>query len=302
MLRLRILCSTLIFFSGSISIRAENFGSPVKRCRNQPIKMTFSKNGKELIFIGAQHGMGPESNNPTFQMIRRSFDEHSPKAAIGESRFGSNPPLKSGNQECKREDFLRCGEHLFTASLASERKIRYEGAEPSEKTLVQRMMPKYTMGDYLCFKWMVQVAGATRGDFAVDNPDVDSRRQEFQDVIRRTLGVQYSFKDFERCYVQRMKKELNLAQLSSEDFRPLNSTDATFFQQMMFEIDKTREPHIVETIKNALRTYSRILVVYGTGHLDRQYKDWVKMMGAPKIQCGLKENAAEAPQSASAVN
>ncbi len=224
---------------------------------------------KELIYIGAQHGMGPESNNSTFKMIRRAFGLPSVKAAIGESTNGAEMPSIKGDNRCKKEDFRRCGEHFFTASLASERNVPYQGAEPTDRTIVQNLKPKYSKSDFACFKWMVQVAGSTKKDFSVDNPDSEMRRKEFAEVIQRNLGIRYTYDDFTKCYAKKMSKPLNLENLSSEDFKPSNSNEATFFQRAMFEIDKTREPLIIETIKNALTKHGSVVVVYGSGHLDR---------------------------------
>ena len=66
-------------------------------------------------------------------------------------------------------------------------------------------------------------------------------------------------------------------QVTSEDLAPYATPWATYFQTLSAAVDNVRERSINLQISKMLKTYDRVLVVYGSAHLMKSrpvYEQW----------------------------
>lgn len=260
----------------------------VTPCRNSPFVARFKKGDRELTFVAAMHGTGPEHTNLNFRTIRSIIQKEKPGFAIIEALKSSDGPSPEGfsrrASECAKDDFKTCPEIHFTAYLAKQNSISFQGGEPTDEELIKAMGPKYRRKDFACLMWMIAL-GPKLQNFEGDSSEAVANREGMTAHIQPQSGIRFTFDDFVNCYEAKMADKFAFSNIDSQTFRPDSSPAANFFQKAMFAMDSAREPNIAKTISASIGRNKKTLVVYGMGHFIKQAAVWGKLLGKPKFEC-----------------
>ena len=82
----------------------------------------------------------------------------------------------------------------------------------------------------------------------------------------------------------RREGTLDAARINTETSAPLAGPGATNINAIARAVGKIRERHLLQQIANQMNQTSRVLVVYGQGHLVEARKVLQQMLGEPKSQ------------------
>jgi hypothetical protein len=255
-----------------------------------PYIETFHRPGKTLVYVAASHHSAIEypdaTQDPVFKTISYVFHEAPPDAVMVE---GVDPSELLGFRDyagqCAASKYTGtyCGEATYATHLATQNGVEVYTGEPSAHELLSLFQSRgYAIVDYFGFIAMRQIP------FAKTRPKVNIR--EVLDSIarqqNRLLGTSVSFTedDFARWYANHMQIPPNYMDLMTKDGSPYIAAGVpkTLFHTLSALSDEARDSNIVETVKTALYTHSRVLIVYGASHLTFEWNDLVRMMGEPR--------------------
>jgi hypothetical protein len=245
-----------------------------------------------LALVGAKraHADGNEKTEAGVPCLNCASADK-PQVAIIEALAnseGESPLVGFGERAklCEDQKFPgTCGEHFFTAALARAKKIPYVGADTSDDEKIAQIKPTFNVQDYACWMWLTSIVDGQPRDFEGTDDWAVRARQGAKDMIFQRTGAILSLEDFKACYKKKMGKAPDLKRLSSTDYMPKNSKDATPFQRLMYMVDKGRDPKLLNVIHQNLKKRDRVLVVYGSGHLVRMMDALTDMMGPPDFAC-----------------
>lgn len=246
---------------------------------------SYSGNGKELLYINASHV--PDIDNPTptqretLDRVREAIEEHQPKAVVIEARKGT--PLS--------------GEQAYTAQLAAQNGIPVVRAEPDDKAIFDGMKDSgYSTKDVMALYTLRQLAQDRNGRNGNGNPirmDEESVAQrikarladdsEFSSFKGIPAGERLSYEEFKTVYAAKLGGK-DFKEATPEDFKPISSPDATYFQRLSAELTPVRERAIDTTIADTLNRQGTdtVLVVYGGAHRTISEPVWEAALGKGK--------------------
>ncbi len=257
-------------------------------CKDPPYVTRFKKNGKELSFVSVQHGFGPESQNPHFQVIRKAVERDRPQVVLLESLPHSegvnSTTITDMIPVCEKESFKSCPEIHFSASLARQQGVPFIGTELSEREILRSLEPEFSKSDYACFRWTVMLTFQGE-EFSNSHPRFKFNREQFSLSLKEKLGVQFTYEDFLKCFKSVTKQEFDSTKLNTDFFRPDNSATSNTFQKIMYLSDRGRNPRMLRVISDTLMKYDKALVVLGWGHLVAQIAVLEDMLGPASFDC-----------------
>lgn len=243
-----------------------------------PYIAVFESGGKRLIFVSADHSNGV--NSAVAKTVRLAFKRFRPRAVIVEGLTGDSPKdhrewIEEAAKYAKsgQEDFP---ENKYPAYLAEQKKIPWDGGEPSLFESLQGLEQfGYTKEDLLGFL-------AAR-NVAFQNEKGPHTAQEFADELdewldRMAQRIEYKkgfrFSDFERWYDRRGSVGKSAHQIQNADVWSQDAAGPNFLQALHYHFADGRERAIVRRIESMLNQHNRVLVVYGSGHLVKQREVW----------------------------
>ena len=220
----------------------------------RPVAVThFSKDGKDLYYINAQHedeALGDKHNphNATYETIRAAFRKYGFKAVVIEGKDGQN---------------WTTHEEGVASNLAREKGIPIIGGEPSDKDILEGMKQAgYNGKDQMGFYLMRVIPYLkTKDNFATAADEYLQKHESLQHIPENERLK--NFDEFKQWYKQHAQKEFDTN--NKDDLAPIR--DGTELQKMAYLTGKIREESIDPKIMNAVNEYGSVLVVYGAGHL-----------------------------------
>lgn len=256
-----------------------------------PFIETFHQHGKTLIYVAADHHSPvkyPDAMaDPTFRTIESVFKESRPDAVIVEG--AANPEDIKGLLEhvadvCNPPNY-GCGESEFAAFLAARAGATVISGEPTANVELAAFEARgYSVDDYLATKIMSNIPPAKRrGDLTEQSFRQLEARVVAQEEHVLQISVPFTADDFARWYSSHMATPRNYLDIQNEDANPYppSSEPKTLFHTLAALSVAVRDASVVAAIKSALQTHDRVLVVYGASHLDFEWDDLVRLMGAP---------------------
>ncbi|MCH2182343.1 MAG: hypothetical protein MK108_10090 [Mariniblastus sp.] len=240
----------------------------------------YQSQGRELVFIGTQHGTRLDS--PSHQLIEQVIDGFQPDCIViegSETRMGRSHPglLRDARRMVSRGS---CPEPLFTAALAAERKIEFVGGEPPPKATTEALRKLGTDRDAL--GWLlVRQLGQVRREEGLER--LDARLQEMLPRLKRRfqLDTDMSLTDFKAWFHQRAGHPFSAKNLRFARTAPLDGPTPTFFEKAAIEVMLARERHLLSLQAELLTRHRRVMVVYGNGHLVYETPVLAAMLGKP---------------------
>jgi hypothetical protein len=272
--------------------------TPEDNLLSRPVAVThFRKDEKNLYYINAHHVSGID--NPTCDVVREAITRYKPRCVVIEARTGGEVSPAAFLGDVKRlaeSGFRRGGEPYYTAHLADENNIPFIGGEPIERDVFLAMEKAgYSAKDMIGSNLLRQIPQLRR-EGTLDEAHFSGQATWYLGAIADSAGVskdaRMTFDEFKSWYAEHDKSGKDFLQTTSEDFAPFNSSDASYFQKLSYEVGLVRERHIDTVIANSMNEYGTVLVVYGDAHLMQSHAVFEKMLG-PGATIQISNNRAE---------
>ncbi len=242
----------------------------------------FKKGDRQLVYIAANHENSIES--PTFRLIKKVFAVYPIEVALIEGVEAASPQMRFLDQlrESPPTDFYKGGEPAYTALLADQRYIPFEGMEPSEEILLKAVLKSgFSYEDLMGF-YVVRQIPQWRRQGKFDN-------QPFEDVFQLFVQNYYArwgpvapwtftLADFKAWYQKGNGKPFSLEKMDPEEAAPLPGSKL-LTHKLSRIVGRIRNQYIVTRIANQLSEKRTVLVVIGYSHLPTQRKAIEEMMG-----------------------
>ncbi len=240
----------------------------------------YQSRGRELVFIGTQHGTRLDS--PSHQLIEQVIDRFHPDCIViegSETRMGWSHMglLRDANRMVIRG---ACPEPLYAASLAAQREIAFLGGEPAPFATTEALRKLGSDSDALA--WLVvRQLGQVRREQGLKQ--LDGRVQELLPRMKRRfeLETKMSLADFKIWFQEKTGQPLTADNLRLARTAPLAGPAPTFFEKAAVEVMLAREKHLLDLQAKLLQNHERVMVVYGNGHLVYELPVLSDMMGRP---------------------
>ncbi len=224
--------------------------------------------GKELHFLAADHERDLKSK--THALIASEMDSFRPDIVIiegVESTAGTNPQRVLSYLMTSP---TQMNEASYAAKLAMEQGALFMGGEVTSKEIKEyfKYESKYNLKDLVGFLLLRSMAA-----FNESRPELSVAQaiERVYSYIPQDYGLLESELIGEKEFLSWAKgalgKPFSYASLSTDDVAPICEESALKSQKINCEINKIRNTHLVSVIHESLRTYNKVLVVYGAGHL-----------------------------------
>ncbi len=235
-----------------------------------PFVKKYRAHEVELHFLAADHERELESK--THGMIAAEMDSFRPKMVViegVESAAGVNPERVLNFLMSSPKQMT---EGSFAAKLAMEQGALFMGGEVTSREIKEHFKydSVYNLKDLVGFLLLRSMAA-----FNESKPDLSLG--EAMQRVYSYITLDYGFNEKELLSEGEFLEWANTAlghkfsykDLSTDDVAPYCEADAIKSQLINCEVNKLRNSHLVSVVHEALRTYSKVLVVYGAGHLTQ---------------------------------
>jgi hypothetical protein len=224
----------------------------------------FSAPGRQLLYIAAHHTTDPQSE--TYGWIDRAFGQYEPDCVIIEGMAGTESP-KTLMAYIRNLPPSACPENLYAARCAIKNQVPFMGAEPSEDAVLDALLAtKYTKKD-VDFLLVVQQMGFYYRSCRFKS--LNDASAVFALCVKDLKKPGYSLEDFKQWYEQKLSMTLSYHDLMNPNHcAPLHN--GTPLQQLASAVSIIRDQHILSVIMKAMKTYTKVLVVYGHSHFVTQ--------------------------------
>jgi len=251
-----------------------------------PVSVSRFERGKYgLYYINARHVTN--ADNPTCQTIHEAFDLYRPKGVVvelGGDAAGTQFERYIAHVKDRHNDPSSAGnEPVFTILKATAAGLAIANGEPTDAVVLQEILARgYTFKEYLFHQHLQWLGQAVRHK-KIDLSSFDKQSRSLMEHRVKTSGIpledRISLEDYKAWFKREYPERKNWVDVSSVDTAPENKNGATFAQRLSYDIDRTREPHIVQTITDMLNLHDSVLVVYGAGHRESHLAVFEEMLG-----------------------
>ncbi len=244
-----------------------------------PYIAQYGDNNKMLWYIAADHS--DDINSSTFKTIEYAFAAFHPEVVIVEGFeytgvFSPKWYIKRCS-EAALEKFKRSSESCYATLLAVQSSIDFVPAEPTDESIATLLQEKnYSADDYAYFE-LARIANQWKRQGVIKN-DKDFSKNSYRYMQKED----YHYKNFLKWYKVKAHKKFSVQGIHNEDFSPQIDDHPTFFNKMAHEVGMIRERHILKIMEMLINRYSRVLVVYGSGHLVKERAVLEDLFGTPK--------------------
>lgn len=244
---------------------------------NPPYGALFSAPGHPLLYIAANHTSNPKSE--TYRWIDRAFAQYHPDCVIIEGMAGTEWP-KTLMAYINTLPPYSCPENLYAARCAIKNQVPFMGAEPPEDAVVNALFAtKYTKQD-LDFLYVVQQMGYYYRSSSIPFKSLDDLPTVFALCVQDLKKPGLCLTDFKQWYAQRLGIKLSYRTLMNPNHcAPLSN--GTPLQQLASAVSTIRDQHILFIILKAMKTYKKVLIIYGHSHFVTQKDVLCAYFGKP---------------------
>jgi len=261
--------------------------------KESPYLVRYKKGDRQLSFVAAKHGAKAE-NQATFDLVKSEFDALVPDIVIIEGVFtvclacppncaaafgaGLQGPFEKsecGDRVSRVDSQAELSEAYHAANLAyyHQPQIPFIGGEILNADLKAHILKKFTAAQFAKYYVMRALGTSVKNgsDCKVDTvkkiaaQSLQKFNLEFSENQKLTVDALTYFQG--ACKNSRMADQLN--------------AKGTFTQKISAASAGVRDQHLVQVIANMLKGHKKVLVVYGGGHYDTDYKALDAMLGTP---------------------
>jgi hypothetical protein len=271
---------TLLSFNFSFSAFAITLDPGAVRAWNKddkkqfptPLAAVFKKSEKSLIFVGDHH----VDQIKTSRYVEFALNKFKPEIVVVENVDfieGKNPQqwMDKVIHKSKEELLKDRGANRHTALLAFNNKIPVIGGEPS---LEEAMKSSFILSQGFDAEDIQNVQVLQRLPYRRDVIKLD-KVDDFFDYAIELYGIKDSRENFRTkffaWYKKRTSKDFSYSNVTKEESAVNCLPTDTHLQKVACAFNINRDRAIVGNVENLFNSYSRIMVVYGTGHFVQQY-------------------------------
>lgn len=252
-----------------------------------PFAAFYKDESVQLAYVAVEHAAGKDS--PTFKLVKSVFEDFKPDFVLIEGQNLESESRARGFvkrvERCGAEDFAHCSEPEYAASFCIARNVPFEGAEPSEKDVLDGVeRAGYSLDDLLGF-YMVRPIQTLKTQGSIEKGITDeklaARLYDGRKGLREQLGGgEFTLDRFWRWYREHVPQK-SLLSIDGDDVMPSEEAGATYLQRVSLEVNRARESSIVRNLQDALDRHRRVLVVFGAWHYFTERPVIEKMFRAP---------------------
>jgi hypothetical protein len=216
---------------------------------------TYEKNGKSLKFIAAKHENSIES--ATFKTILASVDSFRPQLMVLEG-FEAKDDASAQKaieraKRCKSENYKSCGDPQYGINLALEYGIPFVSGEPSYETILSYLEKQgYSIEDWIGF-YTFRYVPQWKRQGTLKEGTLEKRIENASGEIISAMLLQEEF-PYPRAvswYERRAGKKFNPEAIVGDDYAPLNTPSANYFQRMNYDAGMATNRNLLHVMKLA---------------------------------------------------
>jgi hypothetical protein len=256
------------------------------------------RGGRRLAFVAAAHSV--ERGSATHQDVRRAFDHVKPTAVIIEgipSSWGQNPEmvveLARMTDDPAAEPYAR-GEAGYTASLALQAGVPFQGGEPTERERTAALIRQgFDPLDVLHTDLLGALAQAIQGG-QLSGP-ADPRFDEVFGLRTVSLSMEradpprITYEGFADWYRAQFGTDYRTDPQFTARFDP---TTDNLVGRILRAQSQIRDRHLLRVILDAVERHERVLVVYGGTHRTTLARPLARALGPAVIWPAQRAAAA----------
>jgi hypothetical protein len=250
-----------------------------------PFKATFEKHGKQVTFFATQHVQdNPSSSEHQLAILKHELEQAKPSAVLIEMETGNAIPRKVIQEiarSCFQNSRFVCTEAEYAAIMGDRLGSTITGAEPIPPLLSAALQSKLSHTDLLAYRSTQVLLTLKR-----EGKPIETWPENFNAYLARDTQVsqdEWSYQKFESWLLKAIGKKP--AQIDSNWIAPFCDKGSTELQNIACEVEKAREPLIVQASEKVIRENSKTFIVYGAGHFFKESAAYERAFGQPKIEC-----------------
>jgi hypothetical protein len=234
----------------------------------------------KLTYFGFGHSNDPE--DPAYSELRERFEAVNPDLVLVEGINDLDKRQDEVKQWAKElssitdeEIIKKHGENLYTLSLALKKGIDFDSPEPNANAEIKYLQEKgFSREEIFVFTVTRDIGQYVR---TKEKPELEEYLNPRINKFKRNSnweGFDYSFENYKKLYNVLFGKELDLNDNKSfhhlVDPIPRKGKEMEFTNRIAQTALIYRDVHIVDQIREKLKTYKKIFVVYGATHAVMQ--------------------------------
>jgi hypothetical protein len=252
--------------------------------QHRAVIANYQKPPYQLFYLAARHTNTFDSD--TLRLVQKLFQENFDVLIVESIPYASGVSpiwLLEDAQKGKQRDFIAGGESALAVILAHEKKIPFFGGEPDHKDIYQALKARgYSDVDIIGFILVRQVPQWVREREEPANL-IERKGPQFVSNYCRLFSLTNcpSLKELKVWYRGQMGRDLS-ADVSNEEVTRLKE-GKLLTQKISSDIGFIRDHFTLNLIEQMLRTYKRVAVIYGAGHLITLRHAFDKEFGTPQF-------------------
>ena len=224
-----------------------------------------TKNGA-FLYVANRHEVGLETS--TFQFRKDILDAFSPDIVIlegFEEKEGLSPiRITQHIQKYCLPKWNCCSENLYAAHLASQKKIKFIGAEPSDSEIFELLaLQNYALKDVVFFYFVRSLPQYVMENIIKSADDVIAAFKQF--ISQYMDAGSYSYDDYEAWFQEKVGK---LSIIDESTTAPIET--GHYLQKLSSRINAIRDQHILKVIFQNIESHKKVVVAFGASHYPLQ--------------------------------
>ena len=228
---------------------------------------TFRNDSRELRYFGTYHSNSVADS--LFSILHEEIKKFAPDYILYE---GKNWPIYKSIDSTVRIS----GEPGYVIQLAQQNKIKHSSIEPNDKDEYEYMLKQYHLEWVVLMYMCRQIDNQQRLAHSyktTNNQFVQNMNYFFKMVSEcgfSLKGKELTYEYWKEVYKRRLGEDLNWRNFNPDLYYP--NKNLTKLNRVNRTSDKYRNIYMVDKILETCRSYDRVMVVVGGGHLIIQEK------------------------------
>lgn len=251
-----------------------------------PVCVTkFVRGEYQLFYVNARHVTN--ADNATCQTIQSAYDLYNPKGVVIECGGNAAGPHFKGYTSFVLDRYKTPSraknECDFTILTALQRSLPLANGEPTDDVVFKDLIARgYSSKEYQAY-WLLRGLAQSVKRNEIGHASFDEASEQRLGYLASKHSLpreeQLSVKEYKEWFLHHYPERRDFLDISTNDTAPERPDVGTFSQRLSYDLEKTREPHIIQTITNMLNRHKSVLVVYGGGHRETQMTVFEQMLG-----------------------
>jgi hypothetical protein len=186
-------------------------------------------------------------------------------------------------QDCGTKGPSSCEETEYAAVIGRKSGAGFIGGEPEEKDILAAISTKeFGVRDLIAYYVIRQIPQWKR-EGSLEKEDLSSLVQGLIRYYEKTFSAEthLDLPAVRTWYRQKTGITFDVTKITTDDLSPIDNTGASYLQTVSARVSKARENHLANLIEDSVNKYTKVMVVYGSGHLIAERAMLADMFGQP---------------------